>query len=54
MFGGGPSKCNVRVSLDDGSLASGRCACPGYSTEPDHDPVGVTDVRVPMLRPPVR
>jgi hypothetical protein len=52
MFGGGPSECTVSVSLDDGTLAIGHCACPGYSSEPGDGDVGVIDVKVPRLRPP--
>jgi len=51
-FGSSPRKCRVEVPLDDGTLAVGRCACPGYSREADRDPVGVTDVQVLRLRPP--
>ena len=52
-FGSGRSACRVDVALDDGSLAIGRCGCPGYSSEPQAvDDVGVTDVRVLRLRPP--
>jgi hypothetical protein len=51
-FGGGTHRCKVRVSLDDGSIGTGRCACPGYSTEPGDEPIGLTEVEVPQLRPP--
>jgi hypothetical protein len=52
MFGGGPSECTASVALDDGTLAIGRCACTGYSSEPGDGEVGVTDVTVPTLRQP--
>ena len=52
-FGGGPSKCRVRVPLNNGTIGTGRCACPGYSAEADGaSDVGLTDVIVPKLRPP--
>jgi hypothetical protein len=51
-FGGGQSECTTSVAADDRTLAIGRCACPGYSSEPGDDDVGVKDVRVPRLRPP--
>jgi hypothetical protein len=38
--------------VDVDSLATGRCACPGYSTERTGDTVGVTDIKEMRLRPP--
>lgn len=54
MFGGGTSECTASVALNDGTLAIGRCACPGAirSSEPGGKEVGVIDVKVPTLRPP--
>jgi hypothetical protein len=51
-FGSGTNGCAAKVELFDGSLGIGRCACPGYSTDPSTGEIGVADVRVPKLRLP--
>jgi len=51
-FGGGAPQCNVRAPLDDGSIAIGRCACPGFTNERTGETVGLTEVEQRRLRPP--
>jgi hypothetical protein len=50
-YGNGPKMCRAQVPVGD-TLASGRCACPGFVADGDAQTVGVTDVQVLSLRPP--
>ncbi len=53
MFGGGEASCSVRVAVGSG-LATGRCGCPGYTSDAaaSAESVGTVDVLEPRLRRP--
>jgi hypothetical protein len=51
MFGGASTAgCRSRVAID-GTLSLGRCACPGFSVDPNEQlTAGTTDIETPRLR----